>query len=418
MESPKAGAREYETIKAKKRRTTRLANSLVHDHTTYVVTIVFATTRVVSCLSVRIQQHTIASPPGLEAPKLSCPRSNTSFATNTNNPTIGVTTALQSWSRFCATGSRNEPIEKTGPATQTANPAPWVRPLKQASIVTGEAPDPYRDSRDTARKDRPEKSYASVYPGQQAAILPPWSPPRTKDAMSANEEPSNPTDNPDPNPVNETVEKILSEGKQVRARIREMVTGSVKDQEFSAANLGNTAQKVMGAAYHRVGEMVESAVPRDSEGALRDVVYGIGDAFGSAARSAGKAFESASKHGRAFATEDVKRVTRELGKMGTTLVTSIKDAGQSAVGHTAQVARGTVDHATQAAEEIKPTVEKALAAAAQHPIEIARDTAKAGVDVTRQMAGSLFSVLGDLMRKAAEVVSDATKTDEDKNTKE
>ena len=59
--------------------------------------------------------------------------------------------------------------------------------------------------------------------------MPPRSPPRTKDAMSANEDPPNPTDNPDPNPVNETVEKILSEGKQVRARIREMVTGSVKD---------------------------------------------------------------------------------------------------------------------------------------------------------------------------------------------
>jgi len=231
--------------------------------------------------------------------------------------------------------------------------------------------------------------------------------------MSDPQDTSDETGDPTRGPVHETVEKILSEGEQVRDRIREMVTGSVKDQEFSAASLGNTARKVMGAAYRRVGETVENAVPRDSEGALRDVVYGIGDAFGSAARSAGRAFENATRHGKAFATEDVKRVTRELGQIGTTLVSSVKEASQSAAGHAAKVAKGTADHATQAAEEIKPTVEKALAAAAQHPIEIARDTAKAGVDVTRQVAGSLFTVLGDLMHKAAEVVGDGTKPDED-----
>lgn len=237
--------------------------------------------------------------------------------------------------------------------------------------------------------------------------------------MSDNDQASNGSEDTEQSPVNEAVQKILTEGQKVRDRIRDVVTGSVKDQEFSVANLGKTARKIMGAAYQKVGETIESVVPRDSESTLRDVVYGIGDAFGTAARSAGSAFESATKHGKAFAADDVKRVTIELGKIGTTLISSVAEASKSAVGHAAEVAKGSADHATKAAEKIKPTVENALAAAAQHPVELARDTAKAGVDVTRQVAGSLFSVLGDLMHKAAEVMGDGSKPEDgEKSTKE
>jgi hypothetical protein len=235
--------------------------------------------------------------------------------------------------------------------------------------------------------------------------------------MTDSEETPDQPRSPDSAPIDETVQKILDEGRQVRARIREVVSGSIQDQEFDASTLGNTARNVMGAAYQRVGDMIENAVPRDSEGALRDVIYGIGDAFGAAARSAGGAFESATKHGKAFATEDVKRVTQELSKISTTLVSSISDAGQSAAGRAAQVAKGTAGHAAKAAEEIKPTVEKALAAAAQHPVEIARDAAKASVDITRQVAGSVFATLGDFMHKAAGAIGDSNKAEEEDQDK-
>ncbi len=205
------------------------------------------------------------------------------------------------------------------------------------------------------------------------------------------------------------IQQILDEGQKVRDRIRDVVTGSVKDQEFSIAKLGKAASQVMQAAYKKLGAATEHAVPRDSEGALRDVVYGIGDAFGSAARSAGGALEAATRHGKAFAAEDIKKVTLELGKLGSTLVSSVADAGQSAAGHAAGFANSAAGHATKAAEEIKPTVEGALAAAAQHPVEVTVDATKAGVDMTRQVAGSLFSVLGDFMHKAAEVIGDAGK---------
>jgi uncharacterized protein YqeY len=79
MKSPKAGARKYEVTKAKKRQTTRLEHSFLHDYTTGVATMDFTTTRVVSRLSARIQQHTIASPPGLEDSEPPCPRDTGKF---------------------------------------------------------------------------------------------------------------------------------------------------------------------------------------------------------------------------------------------------------------------------------------------------------------------------------------------------
>ena len=47
---------------------------------------------------------------------------------------------------------------------------------------------------------------------------------------------------------------------------------------------------------------------------------------------------------------------------------------------------------------------RTLTAAAQHPVQLTQDAAKAGFEVTRQVAGSLFSVLGDMMNKAADAM--------------
>lgn len=205
-------------------------------------------------------------------------------------------------------------------------------------------------------------------------------------------------------PVTDAIRVILEEGRQVRDRIKKIVASSVQDEEFSIATLGKAARNVMRAAYTAVADQVEKSVPRDQESALRDVVYGIGDAFGAAAKTAGAAFESATKHGREFASEDVKRVTVELRNLVSTLVDSVKTSGQSAVGHAADFAKTASEHAAKAAEEIKPAVEGALSAAAQHPVSVARDATKAGVEVTRQVAGTLFSVLGEMMNKAAEAL--------------
>ena len=205
-------------------------------------------------------------------------------------------------------------------------------------------------------------------------------------------------------PVNDVIRVIFEEGRQVRDRIKEIVASSVQDEEFSIATLGKAARNVMQAAYTAVANQVEKSVPRDQENALRDVVYGIGDAFGVAAKTAGAAFETATKHGREFASEDVKRVTVDLRNLAGTLVDSVKTSGQAAVGHAADFAKTASEHAAKAAEEIKPAVEAALSAAAQHPVSVARDATKAGVDATRQVAGTLFSVLGEMMNKAAEAL--------------
>ena len=201
--------------------------------------------------------------------------------------------------------------------------------------------------------------------------------------------------------VTDVIQVILEEGRQVRDRIKKIVASSAQDEEFSVASLGKAARNVMQAAYETVGQQVEKSVRRDQEGVLRDVVYGIGDAFGAAARAAGAAFESATKHGREFASEDVKRVTVELRNLASTMIGSVTAAGESAVGHAADFAKSASQHATKAAAEIKPEVESALSAAAQHPVTLTKEAAKAGVDVSRQVAGALFSVLGDMMNKAA-----------------
>jgi hypothetical protein len=215
-------------------------------------------------------------------------------------------------------------------------------------------------------------------------------------------------------PVTDAIQVIVEEGRQVRDRIKKIVASSVADEEFSIGSLGRAARNVMLTAYGAISKTVEKTVPRDQESVLRDVVYGIGDAFGAAAKSAGAAFESATKHGKEFASEDVKRVTAELKGLASTLVDTVRSSGKSAVGHAADLTKSASHHAVQVAEEIKPSVEKALSAAAQHPVRLTQEAAKAGFDVSRQVAGSLFEVLGEMMIKAADAMKGESPDSEDK----
>ena len=59
---------------------------------------------------------------------------------------------------------------------------------------------------------------------------------------------------------NELQRLTTTEGQKVRDRIRDVVTGSVKDKEFSVTNLGNAARKVMSAAYCKFGETVDDVL--------------------------------------------------------------------------------------------------------------------------------------------------------------
>ncbi len=224
----------------------------------------------------------------------------------------------------------------------------------------------------------------------------PEGPPSYNGAMTENEAGTRPIAN--------AVGKILSEGQKVRERIAELVTSTMKGKDFRVSALAETATNVVTSAYQVVGAQVEHAVPRDQEGVLRDVVYGVGDAFGAAAQGVKQTFDDATTQGKSFASEDVARLGKEMSGMVATFVASVASAGTSAMGHATEFVQAATQHANTAAEEIGPSVESAMSAATSHPIELTSEAAKAGLAAGRQVAGSLFSVLGDIMHQAARSV--------------
>lgn len=208
-------------------------------------------------------------------------------------------------------------------------------------------------------------------------------------------------------PITDAIKVVVEEGQKVRERVTKIMTDQMQGEEFSVANLGKTARHVMETAVATTAERVNKALPPESESVLKDVVYGIGDAFGAAAKAAGTAFESAKAHGKEFASDDVKKVTVELKDMASAFVDTISAAARSAADHGADFAKSSTDAAHEAAQQIKPQVEGALTAAAQHPVELTKEAAQAGARAGRDAASSLFAILGGMMQKAA----DALKTD-------
>jgi hypothetical protein len=194
------------------------------------------------------------------------------------------------------------------------------------------------------------------------------------------------------------VEEAVKSGDNIRASVRDAVESAAARTDRATARLTELARRTLDAAL----DALDRSAPDDPESALRQVVDGLGDGLERTAHATRLAVEEAAGEGRAFASEDLKATSEDLGAIARMFVETVDHAISGASERTRKQVSGVREHASRTINSIRPSLESAADAAAGDPIGLIGESATAATRLTREAAGSLFGAVGDLLKGAGD----------------
>lgn len=194
--------------------------------------------------------------------------------------------------------------------------------------------------------------------------------------------------------------KIAAEGKDVRQRVRALVSRVAADGKKTLREVGDEAGEILRGA----GEGVRKTGQEHRGEVLGEVIDGVAEGLSTAAKATKMAIKEAESRGQRFAEEDLRRSLDDLRSLERTFVDTVQGLATSARDSVWEEAKGAASHARRAGEAMRPSIDEAIQAATEHPVKLAGEAASAGVAVTRQAVGSLFEVAGGLLAGAGDAV--------------
>ncbi len=201
--------------------------------------------------------------------------------------------------------------------------------------------------------------------------------------------------------IREQADAIVTQGQDIRSRIAHLVTDTCQKFHLNREGLVGLARSVMEGSR----SALDRAVGHDPDSVLRQVVDGLGDGFSVAALAARLTFEEAREQGRNFASEDLAKLRDDLKALSNLFVETVSKAAGKFRSLAADELGTLRAHAEKTRERVLPALEAALASAREHPLRFTGETAGAGLAVSRQALGSLFSALGRRLQEAGQRLS-------------
>jgi hypothetical protein len=198
--------------------------------------------------------------------------------------------------------------------------------------------------------------------------------------------------------VQASVEEIVSSGVGVADRVAGLVGRAAAKAQDAGEDLVGVARSVVNGAV----QAVQRAGDSDRTEVLGQVIHGLGQGFAQAALTARLAIEEARSQGRTFAETDLRKMRTDLETLSRlyaeTIAEGIKGMGRVTSAEAARLG----EHASVAAERLKPAISAALTTVREDPIGSAAGAARAGTDAVRRGAGSLFSSIGAFLSDMGE----------------
>lgn len=198
-------------------------------------------------------------------------------------------------------------------------------------------------------------------------------------------------------------EKIAAEDRDVRERMRDLITDLASGKLPRLSELGAEAER----AAEGAARGVRSLAGDRREAVIGDVVDGLADGLTRAANATRLAAEEARARGESFMREDLERTTDDLRAMERLFTESTMRLVRRAGQESSDQLRDLTRHVERAAEGLRPAVESAVRAIREHPLQAAGETAAAGLEATRRVAGSFLDAVSGVLQGAGDALSRA-----------
>ncbi|MGE3822141.1 MAG: DUF6781 family protein [Isosphaeraceae bacterium] len=201
--------------------------------------------------------------------------------------------------------------------------------------------------------------------------------------------------------VKERTRAIVAKGEDVRGRIAGLVADAARRAQESGQGVLSLVKSVVEGAAGAASEVVHEK----PDGTLRQVTEALGDGLSQAALSAKLAMEEARARGQKFTAEDLKRVGDNFEAIRSTFTQTVAEGGKAVQSFLSDQVGDLTEHAERVLSRIKPSVEAAVQAAREHPVELGKESLAAGGAAARGAAGSLFTAMGKMLQQAGEALN-------------
>lgn len=202
-------------------------------------------------------------------------------------------------------------------------------------------------------------------------------------------------------------EEIVVEGTRVTERVSALVLGALQLAEDGLDRYAKIAESVVSGAV----KGVERVVPDDAESTLRKVYNGLTDAGEKAAESLRLTFEEARERGKTFGEAEFDRTVEQLKNLEKELVDTLQGFTKRTSSEVSDQLEAVVRHAQRASSGMGASIQAALDAAKDHPTGLIKESAQAGVDLSKNLAGGILGAAAQFLDKAAKSLQ--TKGDEE-----
>lgn len=210
--------------------------------------------------------------------------------------------------------------------------------------------------------------------------------------------------------LKEEARAIVAKGEDIRGRIAGLVADAARRAQQSGQGVLTLVKSVVEGAAGAASEVVHEK----PDGALKQVTEALGDGLSQAALSAKLAMEEARTRGQKFTAEDLKQVGDNFEALRSMFTQSVVDGGKAVQSFVSGQLGDLTEHADRVLTRIKPSVEAAVKAAREHPVELGKDSLAAGGAAAKDAAGSLFTAMGRMFQQAGETL----KTDRGSHSQE
>jgi len=212
---------------------------------------------------------------------------------------------------------------------------------------------------------------------------------------------NNPTPSADET-LQQRAEAIVADGNDVRGKIARLVSETAGTFQRTGEGLIAVTRAVLAGAGDALNKGA-SSLP--SDGPLRQVIDGLGDGVSQVATSAKLAVEEARSRGQQFASEDLARVKHDLSSLTSLYVHTVTDALKKVRNEASGEVKALAEHAETVRGRVTPAVQSALEAVRTDPVGMGKESLQAGIAVTREAAGSLFTAIGRALQDAGQRLS-------------
>lgn len=201
--------------------------------------------------------------------------------------------------------------------------------------------------------------------------------------------------------IKQAAEAAVSEGKDIRERVRDLTLTAIKQRRMEASEIKNVVKALIEGISLGLGKRAQ-----DSKQALSEAFSGLDAALMKSAEAAHLALQQLTKRERDFSKQDLKAALDDLKKVEQDFLSTVSEAAKKSSGSVKAELDELLTHARRTGTDTGRQVSATLTTFSRQMQEVAHDTKAAGSGAAHTLSSRFTQLAAGILEGIAQALRD------------